>query len=234
MGVSLWTGPGRIRLERKKETAGVGDCPVLLTDPKEGGSATKQAGREGTKCLNKTRTNYMLNTNFLVLPLAHGDRPYAPGAKRRGHFSLLYRSGSSSKEQQWLVAFPIDLSRGWDEGSRMFYISGARSVADEQVRIASTKIDGIGPKKAILVRYRLGISGNIKIKELTKYQIDQIEQMIGQDHVVHWELKRGERADIERLISISCYRGIRHQDGSPLRGQRTHTNARTCRKQIRK
>lgn len=74
----------------------------------------------------------------------------------------------------------------------------------------------------------------IKIKELTKYQIDQIEQMIDQDHVVHWELKRGERADIERFISISRYRGIRHQDGLPLRGQRTHTNARTCRKQIRK
>ena len=116
----------------------------------------------------------------------------------------------------------------------MSYISGARSVADKQVRIASTQIDGIGPKKAIQVRYRLGISGNIKIKELTKYQIDQIEQMIGQDHVVHWELKRGERADIERLISLSCYRGIRHQDGLPLRGQRTHTNARTCRKRIRK
>ncbi|KAI5667166.1 hypothetical protein M9H77_17019 [Catharanthus roseus] len=73
-------------------------------------------------------------------------------------------------------------------------------------------------KKAIQVRYRLGISGNIKINELTKYQINQIEQMIGQDHVVHWELKRGEQADIERLISISCYRGIRHQDGSPVRG----------------
>nr|YP_010035128.1 ribosomal protein S13 [Euonymus alatus]QOX10151.1 ribosomal protein S13 [Euonymus alatus] len=114
------------------------------------------------------------------------------------------------------------------------YISGARSVADEQVRIASTKMDGIGPKKAIQVRCRLGISENIKRKELTKYQIAQIEQMIGQDHVVHWELKRGERADIERFISISCYRGIRHQDGSPLRGQRTHTNARTCRKLIRK
>lgn len=51
----------------------------------------------------------MLNTNFPVLPLAHGDRPYAPGTKRRGHFSLLYRSGSSSKEQQWVVAFPIVL-----------------------------------------------------------------------------------------------------------------------------
>nr|UNA62791.1 ribosomal protein S13 [Oenothera villaricae]CAA38280.1 ribosomal protein S13 [Oenothera berteroana] len=114
----------------------------------------------------------------------------------------------------------------------MSYISGARSVADEQVRIASTKMDGIGPKKAIQVRSRLG--GNIKRKELTKYQIDQIEQMRGQDHVVHWELKRGERADIERFISISCYRGIRHQDGSPLRGQRSHTNARTSRKRIRK
>nr|ULQ69759.1 ribosomal protein S13 [Mayaca fluviatilis]ULQ69783.1 ribosomal protein S13 [Mayaca fluviatilis] len=109
----------------------------------------------------------------------------------------------------------------------------ARSLPDSQVKIASTKMDGIGPKKAIQLRYRLGISGNIKMNELTKYQIDQIEQMIGQDHVVHWELKRGERADIERLISISRYRGIRHQDGSPLRGQRTHTNARTCRKRIR-
>nr|P15758.2 RecName: Full=Small ribosomal subunit protein uS13m; AltName: Full=Ribosomal protein S13, mitochondrial [Oenothera berteroana]pir/R3OB3M/ ribosomal protein S13 - evening primrose mitochondrion [Oenothera villaricae] len=114
----------------------------------------------------------------------------------------------------------------------MSYISGARLVADEQVRIASTKMDGIGPKKAIQVRSRLG--GNIKRKELTKYQIDQIEQMRGQDHVVHWELKRGERADIERFISISCYRGIRHQDGLPLRGQRSHTNARTSRKRIRK
>nr|YP_010901707.1 ribosomal protein S13 [Suriana maritima]WIL07927.1 ribosomal protein S13 [Suriana maritima] len=74
----------------------------------------------------------------------------------------------------------------------------------------------MGPKKAIQVRYRLGIRGKIKIKEFKKYQIDQIEQMIGQDHVVHWELKRGERADIERFISISCYRGIRHKDGLPL------------------
>lgn len=73
----------------------------------------------------------------------------------------------------------------------MLYISGARLVADKQVRIASTKIYGIGLKKAIQVRYRLGISGNIKIKELTKYQINQIEQMMGQGHV-HWELKREE------------------------------------------
>jgi small subunit ribosomal protein S13 len=97
-------------------------------------------------------------------------------------------------------------SSGEDQEKRMSYISGARLLPDEQVRIASTKMDGIGPKKAIQLRYRLGISGNIKMNELTKYQIDQIEQMVAQDHVVHWELKRGERADIERLISISHYR----------------------------
>nr|QKE23367.1 ribosomal protein S13 [Teucrium simplex]QKE23580.1 ribosomal protein S13 [Teucrium omeiense] len=114
----------------------------------------------------------------------------------------------------------------------MFSISRTRLVTDKQVRIASTKIYGIGLKKSIQLRYRLGIRGNIKFKELTKYQIYQIEEILGQEHVVHWELERREGADIKRLISISCYRGIRHKKGSPLRGQRTHTNARTCRKQM--
>nr|AEM46206.1 ribosomal protein S13 [Silene noctiflora] len=112
----------------------------------------------------------------------------------------------------------------------MAYISGARLVDDKQVKIASTKISGIVRKKARQLSSQLGLSENIKIKELTKYQLDQIEERIGQEHLVHWELKRGERADIERLIALSSYRGIRHQDGLPLRGQCTHTNARTCRK----
>lgn len=138
--------------------------------------------------------------------------------------------------REWRDGDPnVDSSREAQEKVEGFIMSdnnGAISVPDEQVRIASTKMDGIGPQKAMKFRYRLGISGNIKIQELTKYQIDQMEQMISQDHVVNWELKRGERADIKRLISISRYRGIRHQDGSPLRGQRTHTNARTSRKRI--
>lgn len=138
--------------------------------------------------------------------------------------------------REWRDGDPnVDSSREAQEKVEGFIMSdnnGAISVPDEQVRIALTKMDGIGPQKAMKFCYRLGISGNIKIQELTKYQIDQMEQMISQDHVVNWELKRGERADIKRLISISCYRGIRHQDGLPLRGQRTHTNARTSRKRI--
>ena len=69
-------------------------------------------------------------------------------------------------------------------------------VPNEQVRIALTEIGGIGPKEATQVRYRLGISENIKVNESTKYQIDQIERIIGQDHVVHWELKREKRTEI--------------------------------------
>nr|QXE44249.1 ribosomal protein S13 [Sciadopitys verticillata]BDC46307.1 ribosomal protein S13 [Sciadopitys verticillata] len=109
------------------------------------------------------------------------------------------------------------------------FLLGTRLLPNEQVRIAPTKIYGIGPKEATRVCSRLGISENIKVNESTKYQIDQIERIIGQNYVVRWELKRVKRADIERLIPISRYRGIRHQDGLPLRGQRTHTNARTCR-----
>nr|AJP33447.1 ribosomal protein S13 [Araucaria heterophylla]QJH91736.1 ribosomal protein S13 [Araucaria heterophylla]QXE43690.1 ribosomal protein S13 [Araucaria cunninghamii] len=112
----------------------------------------------------------------------------------------------------------------------MSHLLGARLVPNEQVRIALTGIGGIGPKEATRVCYRLGISEDIKVKESTKYQIDQIERIMGQDYVVYWELKRRKQADIERLIPISRYRGIRHQNGLPLRGQRTHTNARTCRK----
>ena len=66
--------------------------------------------------LRKVWLQNLLNTNFQVLPLAHGDRPYAPRMKRRGHFSLLYRCGSLSKEQQWVIAFPISLSRGCKRG----------------------------------------------------------------------------------------------------------------------
>jgi len=64
-------------------------------------------------------------------------------------------------------------------------------------------MDGIGPKKAIQLRYQLGISGNIKMNELTKYQIDQIEKMIAQDHVVHWELKRGARSISYQLVGAT-------------------------------
>nr|YP_009277451.1 ribosomal protein S13 [Psilotum nudum]AOH05921.1 ribosomal protein S13 [Psilotum nudum] len=113
----------------------------------------------------------------------------------------------------------------------MSYIPGTKLVPNKQVRIASTQISGIGPKKAIQVRNQLGIGDNTKVYQLTKHRIDQIIRVIRQNNsLVDSELKREIQPNIKRLISISRYRGFRHKAGLPLRGQRTHTNAKTCRK----
>ncbi|BDD77345.1 ribosomal protein S13 (mitochondrion) [Marchantia polymorpha subsp. ruderalis] len=112
----------------------------------------------------------------------------------------------------------------------MSYILGTNLNSNKQVKIALTRIFGIGPKKAIQVCDQLGLSDTIKVNKLTKYQFDQILKIISQNYLVDSELKRVIQRDIKRLISIGCYRGFRHNAGLPLRGQRTHTNAKTCRK----
>nr|YP_009674915.1 ribosomal protein S13 [Haplomitrium hookeri]QDE12954.1 ribosomal protein S13 [Haplomitrium hookeri] len=112
----------------------------------------------------------------------------------------------------------------------MSYILGTNSNSNKRVKIASTRIFGIGPKKAIQVCDQLGPSENIRVNKLTKYQPDQIVRIIGQNYLVDSELERVIQRGIKRLISIGRYRGFRHNAGLPPRGQRTHTNAKTCRK----
>jgi small subunit ribosomal protein S13 len=103
-------------------------------------------------------------------------------------------------------------------------------VSNEQVEIALTQIFGIGLKKTIQVCYQSGLNDNIKVNKLTKYQIDQIIKIISQNYLVDSELERVIQRDIKQLMRIGCYRGFRHNVGLPLRGQRTHTNTKTCRK----
>jgi small subunit ribosomal protein S13 len=112
----------------------------------------------------------------------------------------------------------------------MSYILGTNLVPNEQVEIALTRIFGLGPKKAIQVCDQLGLNDNIKVNKLTKYQIDRIIKIISQNYLVDLELARVIQRDIKQLMNIGCYRGFRHNAGLPLRGQRTHTNAKTCRK----
>lgn len=113
----------------------------------------------------------------------------------------------------------------------MSYILGTKLVSNKQVRLALTQIFGIGPKKAIWVCDQLGLGDNIKVNNLTWYQINRISTIVRRNKfLVDSGLKREIERCIKRLISISCYRGFRHKAGLPLRGQRTHTNAKTCRK----
>nr|UQV94684.1 ribosomal protein S subunit 13 [Haplopteris ensiformis] len=111
------------------------------------------------------------------------------------------------------------------------YILGTKLVSNKQVRLALTQIFGIGPKKATWICDQLGLSDNTKVSNLTWHQINWISKIVRQKKkLVDSELKRDIQQKIKRLINISCYRGFRHKAGLPLRGQRTHSNAKTSRK----
>ena len=112
----------------------------------------------------------------------------------------------------------------------MSYILGTSLNSKKNVRIALTQIFGIGPKKALQICSKLGISNTFKVAQLTKNQIDQIIKIITQSYFIDSELKRIIQRDVKNCIMIGSYRGFRHNDGLPLRGQRTHTNAKTSRK----
>lgn len=116
----------------------------------------------------------------------------------------------------------------------MSYILGTKLVSNKQVRLALTQIFGIGPKKATWICDQLGLSDNTKVSNLTRHQINQISKIVRRKKIlVDSELKRGIQQYIKRLININCYRGFRHKAGLPLRGQQTHSNAKTCRRLIK-
>jgi small subunit ribosomal protein S13 len=112
----------------------------------------------------------------------------------------------------------------------MSYILGTNLNPTKKVRIALTQIFGIGPNKALQICDKLGISDTVKVTQLTKNQIDQIIKIINQSYLIDSELKRIIQRDVKSCLQIGCYRGFRHNEGLPLRGQRTHTNAKTCRR----
>lgn len=96
--------------------------------------------------------------------------------------------------------------------------------------IALSRITGIGNRMAIQTCDRLGVSQYITLANLSSSQITQLNQLIHQNFIRNGEYRTFIRGKIKRLQSISCYRGFRHLQGLPCRGQRTHTNARTLRK----
>ncbi len=112
----------------------------------------------------------------------------------------------------------------------MRYLLGARLLDTAKVRFELTKIYGIGTSKACQICDQLGLGANITIDQLTRSQFAKINSIITQTHLVDYELKKIVLNDKKRLLQISCYRGLRHNAGLPLRGQRTHTNAKTMRR----
>jgi small subunit ribosomal protein S13 len=106
-------------------------------------------------------------------------------------------------------------------------IVGVDVPKEKRIEVALRYIYGIGPTKSLQVLSQAGISPDIRAKDLTEEQVAKITSVIQTAARVEGDLRREISQNIKRLMSIGCYRGIRHRRGLPVRGQRTSTNART-------
>jgi small subunit ribosomal protein S13 len=108
-------------------------------------------------------------------------------------------------------------------------IAGVDIPRDKRVEIALTYIYGIGPTSAKRIIARTNVDPDTRVRNLTEEEVNRIREVVDKEHIVEGDLRRQVSMNIKRLIEIKCYRGIRHQRGLPVRGQRTRTNARTRR-----
>jgi small subunit ribosomal protein S13 len=111
----------------------------------------------------------------------------------------------------------------------MARIAGVDIPRDKKVDVSLTYIYGIGRPTSKKICGTAGVSTETKVRELTDDEVNRIRDLIDKNHLVEGELRKQVRQDIQRLIEINSYRGIRHRRGLPVRGQRTKTNARTKR-----
>ncbi|MBN9319054.1 MAG: 30S ribosomal protein S13 [Caulobacterales bacterium 68-7] len=109
----------------------------------------------------------------------------------------------------------------------MARIAGVNIPTNKRVVIALQYIHGIGPKSAEDIVAKVGIEAPRRVNQLTDAEILQIRETIDRDFTVEGDLRRETAVNIKRLMDLACYRGLRHRKGLPVRGQRTHTNART-------
>ena len=109
----------------------------------------------------------------------------------------------------------------------MARIAGVNIPTNKRVLISLRYIFGIGPQNAKDICGKLGIPDDRRVNQLTDDEILRIREMIDRDYRVEGDLRREQAMNIKRLMDLACYRGLRHRKGLPVRGQRTHTNART-------
>ncbi len=109
----------------------------------------------------------------------------------------------------------------------MARIAGVNIPTNKRVEIALTYIYGIGRTKAKEICERLGLPPERRVHELSDAEVIRIRELIDRDYQVEGDLRREVAMNIKRLMDLATYRGLRHRKGLPVRGQRTHTNART-------
>ena len=109
----------------------------------------------------------------------------------------------------------------------MARIAGVNLPTSKRVVIALQYIHGIGPKIAKEIMASVNLPMERRVSQLTDAEVLQIRELIDREYMVEGDLRREVAMNIKRLMDLGCYRGLRHRKGLPVRGQRTHTNART-------
>lgn len=109
----------------------------------------------------------------------------------------------------------------------MARIAGVNIPTSKRVLIGLTYIHGIGPAMSKEILEKVGIEESRRVNELSDDEVIRIREAIDADYLVEGDLRREVKANIKRLQDLKCYRGLRHRRNLPVRGQRTHTNART-------
>ena len=109
----------------------------------------------------------------------------------------------------------------------MARISGVNIPANKKIQIALTYIFGIGPKIASEICNQASIDKSKRVNQLNDEEVTKIRELVESNYSVEGDLRRKISMDIKRLTDLGCYRGLRHRKKLPVRGQRTHTNART-------
>lgn len=110
----------------------------------------------------------------------------------------------------------------------MARIAGVNIPTQKKVGIALRYIYGIGPKNALEILEKAGVSPDVRVHQLTDAEVLHIREIIDEGgYKVEGDLRREISMNVKRLTDLGCYRGLRHRKGLPVRGQRTHTNART-------
>lgn len=109
----------------------------------------------------------------------------------------------------------------------MARIAGVNIPTNKRVVVGLQYIHGIGAAKAKEIMDKVSITEARRVSQLTDQEVLQLREVIDRDYIVEGDLRREVSMNIKRLMDLGCYRGLRHRRGLPVRGQRTHTNART-------
>ena len=109
----------------------------------------------------------------------------------------------------------------------MARISGVNIPGNKRIEVALTYIFGVGVTRAKKICNQAALEPNRRVNDLTEAELTKIRDIIDRDLMVEGDLRRETSMNLKRLMDLGCYRGLRHRRGLPVRGQRTHTNART-------